>query len=597
MTYVHKSLVLGGVLATLLAFGVASPATSNASCTQVVREDVWYVGTSDTNNVLNERLYDAIDCSVWASENGVAYWNESVTHRPMEYDPYETVCIGIINPTGDIAKPPFSNSILTGPQQVETTYRSGNTCPAQTVSASLVANPNSIIRGEQSLLTWASTGATACTGNGFSTGGATSGSVNVSPQQTTNYTVTCTGLGGHATASAQVTVADGSLQVSCRAHPGQAGIGEDVLWSSTVSGPQGTYTYAWSGTDGLSGTLSQVFKQYQTTGTKTGSLAVSVVPTQNSSGGQCSSSTGTPWINYGGASCSGGAVVGSQMETEDGVALPERTNAWVAERCVESGALAGDCCEYTQMNHSQTVGTGNSYWGIRVVRGGTLSTAEPSYPIGGTACQSTHECSSVSGLVTYQCSGGQSGTSGSQVSKTVVCENSVTIGAGGSGGSQCSDGIDNDGDGKVDLADQGCSGSGDDSEATTSSATAQCSDGIDNNGDGNIDYPEDPGCASASDVLELLEPGSLTLTASPPLIKKNQSCTLTLSAAHVTSCTLAGSGVSRSYTAQNGSISLKEVVTPALAQTSTYTLSCNGLDGKTVTKSVDCKIAPTFQEI
>lgn len=455
----------------LLVLGLSlttPPQETQASCTQVVREDVWYTGTTNESNVLNERLWDPIDCAEWAQQNGVLYWNESLTYRPWEEDPYETICFDVTTPTGDIAKPPYTPALPHAGQTVTTTYRSGNTCPAETVSASLVANPNSIIRGEQSLLTWASTGATSCTGNGFSTGGATSGSVGVSPQQTTNYTVTCTGLGGQATAAAQVTVADGSLQVSCRAHPGQAGIGEDVLWSSTVTGPEGTYTYSWSGTEGLSGTLSQVFKQYQTTGSKTASLAVSVVPTQG----------------------------------------PSET-------------------------------------------------------------------------------------------KTVACENTVSIisgGGGGGGGSQCSDGIDNDGDGNVDLADQGCSGSGDDSEATTSSTASQCSDGIDNNGDGNADFPEDPGCSSLSDNLELLEPGSLTLAATPPLIKKNQSCTLTLSAVHVTSCSLTGSGVSRSYTAQNGAITLKEVVTPPLAQTSTYTLSCNGLDGKTVTKSVDCKIAPTFQE-
>ncbi len=469
MMYIKNIAAVG--LLGLVAFGFAlmpAPEETQASCTQVVREDVWYSGTTDSG-VLNERLYQPIDCAIWAQENGVLYWNESVTNRPWEYDPYETVCLGITNPTGDVAKPPVRPALASAGQPVEVLYRSGNVCPAVVVTASLVANPSAVIRGEQSLLTWASTGATSCTGSGFSTGGATSGSVSVSPQQTTNYTVTCTGLGGQATAAAQVTVADGSLQVSCRAHPSQAAIGEDVLWSSTVTGPAGAYTYAWSGTDGLSGTLTQVFKQYQTTGSKNASLVVSVVPAQ-----------------------------------------------------------------------------------------------------------------------------------GASESKTVACENSVSIvsgGGGGGGGSQCSDGIDNDGDGNVDLADQGCSGSGDDSEATTSTATAQCSDGIDNNGDGNVDFPEDLGCSSLTDNLELLEPATLTFSAAPPLIKKNQSCTLTLSALNVSSCSLTGPGVSRGYTAQNGIISLKEVVTPELSQTSTYKLSCSSLDGKTVTKSVDCKIAPTFQEI
>ena len=63
--------------------------------------------------------------------------------------------------------------------------------------------------------------------------------------------------------------------------------------------------------------------------------------------------------------------------------------------------------------------------------------------------------------------------------------------------SDCQDGIDNDGDGKVDFpADPGCSNAADLSEQP------QCSDGIDNDGDGLVDFPADPGCASASSAAE-----------------------------------------------------------------------------------------------
>lgn len=190
------------------------------------------------------------------------------------------------------------------------------------------------------------------------------------------------------------------------------------------------------------------------------------------------------------------------------------------------------------------------------------------------------------------------------ITKTVQCDNAVTI-----GNAECSDGIDNDQDGLADADDPQClTGSGDDgngdgtydpngnSESGDRGAT-QCSDGIDNNGDGNADWPDDPGCSSADDNLEFVEPSELTLTASPPLIKKNQQCTITVSARNVASCTLSGTGVSRAFTVVNGVISSSEVVTPGLTQTSTYTLSCRGLDGKTATKKVDCKIAPTFEEI
>lgn len=53
---------------------------------------------------------------------------------------------------------------------------------------------------------------------------------------------------------------------------------------------------------------------------------------------------------------------------------------------------------------------------------------------------------------------------------------------------ECSDGIDNDGDGKIDFpADPECKSADDDSEAP------ECSDGKDNDGDGKIDR-DDPGC-------------------------------------------------------------------------------------------------------
>ncbi|HEX7167934.1 MAG TPA: hypothetical protein VF230_13235 [Acidimicrobiales bacterium] len=69
--------------------------------------------------------------------------------------------------------------------------------------------------------------------------------------------------------------------------------------------------------------------------------------------------------------------------------------------------------------------------------------------------------------------------------------------------SQCSDGVDNDGDGRTDYpSDYGCSYYSDDSEAPN----PQCSDGADNDGDGWIDYPVDPGCTSRTDSTESPNP-------------------------------------------------------------------------------------------
>ena len=66
---------------------------------------------------------------------------------------------------------------------------------------------------------------------------------------------------------------------------------------------------------------------------------------------------------------------------------------------------------------------------------------------------------------------------------------------------QCADGIDNDGDLKIDFpADPGCENRNDNNEVDPLPA---CSDGIDNDGDGKIDYGAnglgDPGCEKRSD--------------------------------------------------------------------------------------------------
>jgi hypothetical protein len=64
----------------------------------------------------------------------------------------------------------------------------------------------------------------------------------------------------------------------------------------------------------------------------------------------------------------------------------------------------------------------------------------------------------------------------------------------------CNDGVDNDGDGYVDMNDPGCSSPTDNSEVNTTQTYA-CNDGRDNDGDGYIDM-YDPGCSSPTDDNE-----------------------------------------------------------------------------------------------
>lgn len=67
----------------------------------------------------------------------------------------------------------------------------------------------------------------------------------------------------------------------------------------------------------------------------------------------------------------------------------------------------------------------------------------------------------------------------------------------------CANGLDDDGDGKIDYpSDPGCSSATDTSEADPVPPPVACGDGIDNDSDGKTDYPADPGCTSLADTDE-----------------------------------------------------------------------------------------------
>jgi hypothetical protein len=68
----------------------------------------------------------------------------------------------------------------------------------------------------------------------------------------------------------------------------------------------------------------------------------------------------------------------------------------------------------------------------------------------------------------------------------------------------CADGVDNDGDGRVDHpADTRCASPQDPTEDST--RDPECYDGVDNDGDRGVDYPEDIGCTALSEDRELLQ--------------------------------------------------------------------------------------------
>ncbi len=81
----------------------------------------------------------------------------------------------------------------------------------------------------------------------------------------------------------------------------------------------------------------------------------------------------------------------------------------------------------------------------------------------------------------------------------------------------CKDGVDNDGDGKIDWPfDPGCESAYDNDESDPATAP-QCADGIDNDGNGFADFPEDPGCYAAADAEEDALAASLSYACSDGL--------------------------------------------------------------------------------
>ena len=79
---------------------------------------------------------------------------------------------------------------------------------------------------------------------------------------------------------------------------------------------------------------------------------------------------------------------------------------------------------------------------------------------------------------------------------------------------ECNDGMDNDGDGALDLLDSGCENDRDDSEGDPP-APPQCANGQDDDGDGLVDYPQDDGCEGAGDTDELSQDRHLSEDFNP----------------------------------------------------------------------------------
>jgi hypothetical protein len=66
----------------------------------------------------------------------------------------------------------------------------------------------------------------------------------------------------------------GSIQAACFADVRSARIGAPVTWAVEATGGAGSYTYYWSGSEGLTGSASRVATAYSTAGTKSASVTI-----------------------------------------------------------------------------------------------------------------------------------------------------------------------------------------------------------------------------------------------------------------------------------------------------------------------------------
>lgn len=417
--------------------------------------------------------------------------------------------------------------------------------PALTLSFS--ATPSVVQAGESAQLVWSSTGAVECTSADFLTQGASGGSKYVAPTETTTYHLIC------------------------------------FDEKSTPPPAQGQWNLVYTDHTDLWCPIStnELFRPLDIYGDIpecTGSIPRQVCP-PNQNGGCTWQNTFEPQ----GTVCTGG---GSCKVSSSGSSCVVRTKVY---ECVPGNSGSS---WFLLWKNTDSPTVSKSYAGI--------ADCPVSAPAG-QACSSAHNCKtqrSVDGQIetaVYYCtnSGGTTLATLNAVSREVTVRvesaptNTPDGGGGGGGGGQCTDGIDNDGDGRIDAADSGCADGG------SESPNPECSDGIDNNGNGLTDTADTAACSGVNDFNEVAPPAQLSLTG-PTLVQKGSVATLTWSISQVVSgsCSLKGTnGDSWRVSSASGS-----QVSSALESETTYTLACTDLNGKATSQSLTVRIAPTFDE-
>lgn len=419
------------------------------------------------------------------------------------------------------------------------------------VTASLSSDPKFINKVDSSRLTWSSSGATSCSGTGFVSGSGTSGYVSISPNVTTTYTVTCTGSTGKYIAK-ETLIITGLQPASPSIDSGTLnGEGNSITFKSVITNTgdsditHSTPTYFELDLDN-DGSYNVTLPSTTLSGLASGSSEEVVSSSWTSILGTHSvravididgSSLDTPIndfcgigdegiisridsiINHslqvfgganivnaalyaggggggGGGECSGqqdaydgtiifdgtqrdafsqaGSIINHDMQTFGGVSLGN-ADFYTGSKTGGSGETLDHVCKLIDPNSELVDYGARSY----------NSPGDNSIILWNGTSWEKHGASSYNSHVSgpFRCRVDIPDTYGEVYTFTVSL-------------SQCSDGVDNDGDGYTDYPDDlGCSEIVDNDE----SDDPQCLDGIDNDGDGDIDYPNDSACSDAND--------------------------------------------------------------------------------------------------
>ncbi|MBX9765596.1 hypothetical protein K2X83_03070, partial [Patescibacteria group bacterium] len=88
----------------------------------------------------------------------------------------------------------------------------------------------------------------------------------------------------------------------------------------------------------------------------------------------------------------------------------------------------------------------------------------------------------------------------------------------------------------------------------------------------------------------------IDLSVTPAGVRRGESCTLSVGARHVSSCTVTGTGINEQLTVNaEGMVPTRSIRTPGIESTTTYTVSCTSPRG-TISKSAQCVYLPVFRE-